>query len=376
MSADFKYFAFISYSSHDIEWGKRLQKKLERYRLPATLCSEHNLPRTPMKPVFFAPTDIQPGDLDEELKERLRSSRHLIVICSPHSANSDWVGKEIEYFHSLGRTNNIHFFIVEGIPHSGNPDTECFNPIIAKLGLPEILGANINEKVYHRPWMNRERACVQLISKLLGVEFDTIWQRHKRLLINRIVAFSLGGFIVLAALFGIWLVNQPFDAKISLNEKSFHNKELPPLKNALIAMYLDNELKSDTIFSMDSSVLFTNIPHRYLNQKVRFIFSCNDYIGVDTILYLERDVVLNIERDPLVYGDVHFCIWDPQKDQYVSNAQIEIDGREIFSNKEGCVSLFIPLESQKTAYQIKASFIPQSKQIIMPCGESDIISIK
>lgn len=376
MSADFKYFAFISYSSHDIEWGKRLQKRLEHYRLPATLCSEHNLPRTPIKPVFFAPTDIQPGGLTEELQERLRASRHLIVICSPHSAKSEWVGKEIEYFHSIGRTNNIHFFIVDGIPHSGNPDIECFNPIIAKLGLPEILGANINEKVYHRPWLNRERAYVQLISKLLGVEFDTIWQRHKRLLINKSIAFSFAGFMVLAALFGIWLVNQPFDAKISLNEKSFHNKELPPLKNALIAMYLDNELKSDTIFSMDSSVLFTNIPHRYLNKKVRFIFSCNDYIGVDTILYLKRDVVLNIERDPLVYGDVHFCIWDPQKEQYVSNAQIEIDGREIFSNKEGCVSLFIPLESQKTAYQIKASFIPQSKQIIMPCGESDIISVK
>ena len=76
----------------------------------------------------------------------------------------------------------IHFFIVEGEPHSGNPDTECFNPIVEKLELPEILGANIHEKIYRWPWLNKERAYVQLISKLLGVEFDAIWQRHKRLL--------------------------------------------------------------------------------------------------------------------------------------------------------------------------------------------------
>lgn len=100
----FRFFAFISYSSLDIEWGKRIQRKLEHYRMPATLCSEHGWSRTPINPVFFAPTDIQPGGLTEELQERLKSSKHLIVICSPNSAKSEWVGKEIAFFHHLGRT--------------------------------------------------------------------------------------------------------------------------------------------------------------------------------------------------------------------------------------------------------------------------------
>ena len=47
---EYRYFAFISYSSRDIEWGKRVQRKLESYRLPATLCSEHGWERTPIKP--------------------------------------------------------------------------------------------------------------------------------------------------------------------------------------------------------------------------------------------------------------------------------------------------------------------------------------
>ena len=110
---EYKYFAFISYSSLDVKWGKLLQRKLEHYRMPATLCSEHGWERMPIKPVFFAPTDIQPGGLTEELQKRLRASRNLIVICSPNSAQSEWVGKEIEYFHNLGRTKQIYFFIVE-----------------------------------------------------------------------------------------------------------------------------------------------------------------------------------------------------------------------------------------------------------------------
>ena len=67
----FKYFAFISYNSKDTEWGKRIQRKLENYRMPATMCTERGWARKPIKPIFFAPTDIQPGGLDDELKERL-----------------------------------------------------------------------------------------------------------------------------------------------------------------------------------------------------------------------------------------------------------------------------------------------------------------
>ena len=104
MGQEFKYFAFISYNSHDTAWGKKLQRKLEGYRMPATLCSKHGWERKPINPVFFAPSDIQPGILTEELKDRLRTSKHLIVICSPHSAQSEGVGKEIEFFYSLGRT--------------------------------------------------------------------------------------------------------------------------------------------------------------------------------------------------------------------------------------------------------------------------------
>ena len=299
MEQQFKYFAFISYNSKDTEWGKRVQKKLEHYRMPATLCSEHGWERTPIKPVFFAPTDIQPGGLNEELQERLRASRNLIVICSPNSAQSEWVGKEIEFFHQLGRTKQIHFFIVDGIPHSGNPDTECFNPIVNTLGLPEILGANIHEKIYRWPWMNKERAYVQLVSKLLGVEFDAIWQRHKRLLIQKIILWAIGVLAVIAALVGVWLTSQPVDVKVQLNEASAHNSKLPPLKDAVVTIMLDNETKTDTIHAMDAAAMFKNIPHHYLGKEAKVCIACKDFLPVDTmVLYLREGSLCKLCRLP------------------------------------------------------------------------------
>lgn len=375
MEQQFKYFAFISYNSKDTAWGKKLQKKLEHYRMPATLCSEHGWERTPISPVFFAPTDIQPGGLSNELQERLKAAQNLIVICSPNSAKSEWVGREIEFFHNLGRTNNIHFFIVEGSPHSGNPETECFNPVIDKLGLPEILGANIHENIYRWPWLNKERAYVQLISKLLGVEFDTIWQRHKRQLKRKALAWVLGAAAIIATLIGVWRANQPFNAELRLCEAS-PNKQLPSMKDAVVTLTLDNETKTDTIHSIESFTSFSNIPHRYLNQPVHFSVTCRDFLDIDTVLTLTKNTSLTLYRDPMVYGDIHFTLFNIETETPVGDVTLHIEGEEVMSDENGQVSLMIPLSKQKKAYTIKADFPLLNDSIIMPCGTDDVILVK
>lgn len=377
MQQQFKYFAFISYSSRDTEWGKRLQRKLEHYRMPATLCSEHGWERTPIKPVFFAPTDIQPGGLTEELQERLRASRNLIVICSPYSAQSEWVGKEIEFFHQLGRTKQIHFFIVDGQPHSGNSDTECFNPIVETLGLPEILGANIHEKIYRWPWMNKERAYVQLISKLLGVEFDAIWQRHKRLLVQKIIAWAIGIVCVFAALAGVWITNQPFDVEVRLNEASVHNPNLPPLRDAVLTITLDNETKTDTIRSIEASTVFANIPHKYINDSVHVRVDCRDFLPIDTIFLLTKSMTIDIRRNSTVYGNLRYKLWNPDTEQTSPNTGIIVDGHRVTSDAEGYVMLTIPLKEQKVVYPVTSESIDLKDSVVRGyCGPDDIIRYK
>lgn len=372
----YKYFAFISYNSKDTAWGKRVQKKLEHYRMPSTLCSKHGWRRKPLKPIFFAPTDIQPGGLTTELQERLKASRNLIVICSPNSAKSKWVGKEIEYFHSLGRTNNIHFFIVDGVPHSGNEETECFNPIVDTLGLPEILGANIHEKVSRWPWINKERAFVQLITKLLGVEFDSIWQRHKRMMIQQVVAWTIGIVAVFAALFGVWIVNLPVDVNVSLNETSVHNDNLPPLENAIVSITLDNETKTDTISTIDASALFANIPYSAIGKEARISVSCQNWFTTDTIVTLAKDMSINIARDPRPYGDMQFRIWNANEEKTYPNVNVSINGHETTADADGMIRYTMPLTEQDTIYLIKASMQLENDTLYMPTTESTTIIVK
>ena len=375
MKQQYKYFAFISYNSHDTSWGKRLQRKLEGYRMPATLCSEHGWARKPINPVFFAPTDIQPGGLTEELQDRLRASKNLIVICSPYSAKSEWVGKEIAFFYSLGRAKDIYFFIVDGVPHSGDPDTECFNPVVNTLGLPEILGANINEKVYRWPWLNRERAYVQLITKLLGVEFDNIWQRHRRLLRKKIAAWTVGIVLVIAALLGVWINSWPVDVAVSLNETTAHNEALPPLKDAEITLTLENEIKKDTIRSLDSNVIFANIPNHAVGEKVRVTVECKDWLSVDTTLVLSKDVKVNMARDPHAYGDVEFRLWNMNKESGVANTQVSIAGINAISDGKGYVRVFIPLEKQSDRYKIDSPLRLETDILTMPTTKSRAIIV-
>lgn len=377
MEQEYKYFAFISYSSKDTSWGKRIHRKLEYYRMPSTLCRERGwTKRTPMSPIFFAPYEIQPGGLSDELKGRLRSSRHLIVICSPNSAQSEWVGKEIEFFHSLERTKQIHFFIVDGEPHSGNPDTECFNPIVDTLGLPEILGANIHEKVYRWPWLNKERAYVQLISKLLGVEFDTIWQRHRRLLVQRTIAWAVGIIAVLAALLGVWMTNHLVDVKVSLNEASVHNPNLPPLKDAVVTLQLDNETKMDTIYSLEEIAYFTNIPSKVIGQDVRITFSCNNFLSTDTIITLSKNNTISIRRDSHPYGDIVFSLWKEETESRFPNVKLTINGHPVTSDADGFIRFTMPLEEQDTFYIIGSPLPLVNDTLQMPTTESMVLKVR
>ena len=375
MTQHFKYFAFISYSSHDIAWGKKLQKKLEGYRMPSTLCSEHGWQRNPIKPVFFAPTDIQPEDLDEELKERLKASRNLIVICSPHSAKSDWVGKEIAFFHSLGRASSIHFFIVDSIPHSGNSETECFNPIVKTLEIPEILGANIHEKVFKSPWLNRERAYIQLITKLLRVEFDSIWQRHRRLLKQKIAARTIGFLVVITTMLGIWIENMPVDVTLTLEEKSVHNSKLPPLKNAIVQIALENEEKIDTLRAINQKGLFANVPHYFIGKQVHIHFKCNDWLTLDTCMVLSKNITLPICRDLKKYGNIKFQLWNVVTEKGVANAEITIEGIHVTSDKNGIIQMQVPLEHQKSKYIVDSNITLENNILEMPTTENSALIV-
>ena len=193
----YKYFAFISYSSKDMAWGRQLQHKLERYRLPARLASKRKGAPNRAYPIFRDETDLSGFKVRDALERELDDSRFLIVICSPQSAQSVWVNDEIQYFIDHGWEDRILPFIVEGTPYSPDPATECFPPALRNMS-EDPLGVDVTA-------LGKRKAFLRLISALLDVKFDELLRRDSaRRLRNRLALGAAGALCLCAAVLGIW----------------------------------------------------------------------------------------------------------------------------------------------------------------------------
>lgn len=175
MTQEKDYFAFISYKREDEKWAKWLANELEHYHLPSTLNGK-DLPKS-LRPIFRDVDELSAGNLPKQIYHALSISKNLIVICSPRSAQSEWVNKEIEDFIKIkgGKADNIYPFIIEGVPFSKDADKECFPEKLRSLQeSEERLGGNINEQG------GRNAAVVKIIAGMLGIGFDSLWQKNER----------------------------------------------------------------------------------------------------------------------------------------------------------------------------------------------------
>ena len=125
-----RYWAFISYSQRDLKWGQWLIRALETYRLPKQLVGKETsdgvVPKR-LAPVFRDRDELSgAADLGEKIREAVEQSRTLIVICSPNSAHSEWVNKEVIAFKSSGRGSRVLTLIVDGEPNAADAKHECF----------------------------------------------------------------------------------------------------------------------------------------------------------------------------------------------------------------------------------------------------------
>ncbi len=139
-SPEFRYDAFISYSRRDIEFARRLEQALRGYRPPKDLAvPQHNLR------VFRDEADFTGTEYHESLARNLRDAAKLVVICSPHSASSEYVADEIRRFVALRGKEHIVSILLHGIPNNeardGDVDRRAFPDELVRL-LPTPLAAD------------------------------------------------------------------------------------------------------------------------------------------------------------------------------------------------------------------------------------------
>lgn len=205
-----RYSAFISYSHADEEIAGWLHRRLESYRIPASLAPRG---RRKLGKLFRDRVELSAAhDLGGEIRKALDASDALILLCSPRAARSQYVAEEIRHFKHLGRSKKIFAVIVSGEPHAaGKPgrsaEEECFPAaLLYRLDEEGRLSSTPedNEPIaadVREGRDGRESSALKIVAGLLGVGLDDLVQREKQAERSRRLRIQLiaAGFAVLAA---------------------------------------------------------------------------------------------------------------------------------------------------------------------------------
>lgn len=338
-----KNFAFISYNHNDVKWAKWLQKNLESYKLPTEIHNEFEDSRF-IRPVFRDQTDLNTGVLGNVLRDNLEASKFLIVLCSPNSAKSEWVSKEVQSFIEWGRLDCIIPLIVDGQPNCYNPDLECFPRYLKEYTKAhpeaELLGVSIAE-------VGPKKAFIRVVSKMLGVSFDTLWKRHERERRRRIAINTLSVISSVALLYWFAL---PVQLTMTLHDA----KHQLPFGTSFdgVGGTLTVEGNEYQLTSLDTTIQLHSVAgfHRLGSLDIQFAAPYYDTIITSAAIGsgFSSSLELDLKRDD-TFRFFGGRIYDYETGQPISGAVFSIDDGKYTSttDADGNFLLDIAVEDQR-----------------------------
>lgn len=352
---EYKYYAFISYKSEDVKWAKWLQKKIERYSLPVALQKKNKVPKK-LSPIFRDGTDILPKELKKEIREKLEQSRYLIVLCSPRSTSSEYIGEEIDFFCRLGRRDKVIAVIIEGKPYSNDPKTECYHPKLRywfpkkKKDDKQLLGADIHARGPESNRFKRERAFIQVVATILQMPIDVLWKIRRRYLIFKFGGLFLSFVFVILVISFVWYIGQPFNIDLKMVELSPQNKKLPFEKGRAVLMVEGDTICQRTLYSNNESNSFKNIPGQFKNKEGRLSINIFGYNPIDTVIKINTRHTIYINRDSTyaIYSG-HISNEEGINEEGV---KVTIEDKSTISDAEGFFCVTFPVSKQTISKKI------------------------
>lgn len=211
-----QYKAFISYSHKDKKWASWLHKRLEYYRFPKHMIGQSTqrgaVPKN-LKPIFKDREDLSAAEnLGETIQAALSQSENLVIICSPHAAQSHWVNKEICYFKSQNPAGKVFSIIIDGEPFAAPDEAglECLPPALRfdvdaagqVTSTPaEPLAADLRPK-----GDGKRLGLLKLISGIAGLGLDDLVQRDLKRARHRVMAVTVSAATIVLSMGGLsWL---------------------------------------------------------------------------------------------------------------------------------------------------------------------------
>ncbi|MGD9980082.1 MAG: TIR domain-containing protein [Hyphomonadaceae bacterium] len=227
MAELYRYAAFISYSSKDSVFARRLHRALERYRIPKSLGAFDPIGEgkpNRIYPVFRDREELSAGPLSELIEASLKASASLIVVCSPASAASPWVQKEIDYFVSIGRRERIFAIIADTAPLKGAAGEDLTLSLF-----PAAFSSTKDDAAALEPLAGDARkgrdgfrsAWLKLVAGIIGVSPGVLEdrdRRHRRVTAIQRAGVSLLAMLAIAAVGGLIASNRMAERSHTLAE--------------------------------------------------------------------------------------------------------------------------------------------------------------
>lgn len=336
--ADYRIFAFISYSHRNLAVAKWLQHKLEGFRLPVEINNDVDARCRYLRPVFRDQSDLNSGILSEELQRHLLESKYLIIICSEHSATSDWVSAEARTFVESGRLDRIIPLIISD---GHTPELQLFPRFLREYFKAhpeqELLGVNIGET-------GREKAFVRVVSRMLDVTFDSLWKRHQRQRRKRIAVVSA---LALAATAATYLFAIPVDVYVTVR---------PQMSALPSGDFITLRLNNAEYVSPASTPHFDKVrlPGYRRFSDINISVNSPFFVEVDTVVAagfgLRRQITVQLRRDDS-FAIFAGTVFD-EKLLPLSDVQVTVAGSSAISDPNGVFSIKLPPEVQLAQQQI------------------------
>lgn len=189
-----RYWAFISYSHSDAAFGRRLHRRLERYSLPRRLVGRASRwGRVPKRlvPIFRDREELPAAnDLTAEVREALKASRSLIIVCSPTAAASPWVAREVEAFRQLHPDRPVLPVIAAGEPAQSFP---------AVLRQADADGIAIEPLAsdFRRGRDGAQLGLLKIVAGIIGFGLDELVQRDAQRRYRRVMAVTVAALVAM-----------------------------------------------------------------------------------------------------------------------------------------------------------------------------------
>ncbi len=270
------YSAFISYSRRDEAHAQWLQNRLADYRLPSRLEARPLVePAVPdrLAPVFRDRSALSASpDLGEALAGALAASGHLIVVCTPSAAGSDWVNREIEMFRDAGRGAFILPALFDG------DENTAFPPALRKDGAGHSITPLAAD---FRPTGDGPRlAMLKLMAELAGVPLGELIGREESRRQRRLatlIAGSITGMAIFAGISAYALAAKAEAERERIRSEQLVDTLLTDLRAAVKPMgsldLLDKVNDAALVYLRQSS---ESLPESALEQRARLLIAMGE----------------------------------------------------------------------------------------------------